>query len=168
MVSIIAARAENNVIGDNGEIPWRIPWDMKHFKNITDGGVVIMGRGTFESIGKLLKGRVNVVVSKTLEPPDGIICYDSLMGAIQGCIRKYPGKEIYLIGGEGIYREGIAYAGKLYMTEISKPYEGDAYFPDFDAGGYEKSIMEAGAVIDVKNHERVRYKFVEYTKKSEV
>ena len=128
MISIIVAAAENNVIGRNNELIWHISEDLKYFKRTTSGHTVIMGRKTFESIGKPLPNRTNIIISRDTElKPDGCIVVSSLHEAIS---RTNPEEESFIIGGGSIYCESIEVADKLYLTRIYHKYEGDTFFPE--------------------------------------
>lgn len=149
MISIIAAAALNGVIGAGGRIPWNIPEDMAYFRNITYGGAVIMGRRTYDEIGRPLKGRLNIVVTSDKNyKKDGISVADSLAKAIE--IAKGSGKEnIFLCGGAGIYREGIDIADRIYLTVISKEYDGDVFFPDISDTDFELVSSEKCPTADI-------------------
>lgn len=130
-LSIIAAVANNGVIGKNNKLIWHYPKDMQRFVELTkQAGIVIMGRKTHEAIGKLLPGRINIVISrdKHYQPIRGALTYSDIDQALD--FLRYYGKEIMVIGGEQIYREFLPFVNKLYITNINSPYEGDAYFPD--------------------------------------
>lgn len=129
-VSIIAAVAKNGVIGDKGRIPWDIPEDMLHFKWITMGNVLIMGRKTYESIGNPLEGRKTIVVTNTAQYSGEILTAPSLEAALELAQKLDFGDEIFICGGGEIYSEGIPYADRLYLTELDDKYEGDVYFPE--------------------------------------
>lgn len=135
MINIIAAVAENGVIGSDGKIPWDIPEDKAYFKKITSGSVVIMGRRTFEEIGFPLPNRYNIVVSgKKSFCGKNLHTASSLENALESA-RAYAQKngtdEIFLCGGEKIYSQGLKYAQRIYITEISGQYKGDTFFPKF-------------------------------------
>lgn len=131
MVSIIVAIAENGVIGDNNSLLWHIREDMMRFRTLTTSHPVIMGRKTYESIGKPLPNRTNVVVSRTVSAIEGCIVTDSLEKAI-GMFP--PQEEIFIIGGAQIYRQAMDLADRLYLTIVHRPYEGDTSFPMPDPG----------------------------------
>ncbi len=131
MVSIIVAIAENGVIGDNNSLLWHIREDMVRFRTLTTSHPVIMGRKTYESIGKPLPNRTNVVVSRTVSAIEGCIVTDSLEKAI-GMFP--PQEEIFIIGGAQIYRQAMDLADRLYLTIVHRPYEGDTSFPLPDPG----------------------------------
>nr|AIA18965.1 Dihydrofolate reductase [uncultured bacterium] len=130
------AIARNNVIGKNNELPWYIPEDLKHFKELTTGHTVIMGRKTYESIiarlGKPLPNRRSVVITSNTEYPvaEGVVKYTNLEEAIAA--EDGPDKQVFLIGGQRIFAEGLQFANTIYTTEIHKDFDGDIYFPEFD------------------------------------
>ena len=143
MISLIVAYAHNNVIGNNGRIPWDLPDDREHFKKLTLGSVVIMGRRTFEEIykkfGAGLPGRETIVISKTQNfQGENYRTVISLQAALELAQSHFPEKEIFICGGESVYREAITQklAQTLYLTEIDADIPGDAYFPDFDKNDY--------------------------------
>lgn len=135
-VAMIAAVAENGVIGAEGKIPWWLPSDFAFFKRTTMGKPLIMGRRTFESIGKPLPGRVNIVVSRTKGyQPEGVLVIDSLIAALEHAqtIASADGaSEVMIGGGAAIYREGMAVADRLYITHVALAPEGDTTFPAID------------------------------------
>ena len=132
-VSLIAALSENRVIGKGNSLPWHIPEDLKHFKEVTSGHPVIMGRKTFESIGRLLPKRLNIVISRDKSyVVEGATMAHSLEEAIAiAC--NYDKKEIFVIGGEQIFVQSINRADRLYLTIVHTDIEGDAFFPDFSS-----------------------------------
>jgi dihydrofolate reductase len=126
-LSLIVARAANGVIGNKGGLPWHIPSDLKHFKSLTMGHPIIMGRKTWESIGRPLPGRRNIVVSRqdTFAAP-GAQVVTSLQAALDACGGEV---EVFVIGGEQLYRQALPLADRLYLTEIGREFEGDTKFP---------------------------------------
>lgn len=124
-ISIIVAVSENNVIGKDGKIPWHIPEDLKHFKEITMGHHIMMGRNTFESIGHPLPGRVNLVISSNpLYSPEGVSVFRSIEEAV--VFAKTAGEdELIVIGGESIYKSMLPLADTIYLTKVSKSCEGN-------------------------------------------
>jgi dihydrofolate reductase len=139
------AVAKNGVIGNNNDLPWYIPDDLKRFRELTSGHTVIMGRRTFESIygrlGKPLPNRVNIVItSKILADHEGVLVYNSLPEALDA---HKDDSKIFLIGGTKIFEEGIKFAEHMYVTHVHKNYDGDVYFPEIDWKHWEKidSIM---------------------------
>jgi dihydrofolate reductase len=131
-IIIIAAMAENRVIGRNSAIPWSIKEDMAHFMKLTKGWPCIMGRKTWETLPKKpLAGRLNVVVSGTMTAnsiPDFKLC-PSLSAAIEHCANY---EKIFICGGETIYRQALEFADKIELTVIHKQYEGDTFFPEIE------------------------------------
>lgn len=130
MINIIAAMAKNRVIGCDNKLPWHIADDLKNFKKLTSGNVVIMGRKTFESIGRSLPNRVNIVISSSMTSTEGIIICKTLEEALQKA--KSYGKEIFIIGGATVYQQTIPLADKMYLSYVKGEYQGDALFPEFD------------------------------------
>ncbi len=131
MISIIAAMAENRVIGVNNSLPWRLPADLRHFRQLTTGHHVIMGRRNYESIGKPLPERHNIVVTRNpAYRAPGCQVKHSLAEALQS-IQNDP--EVFIIGGAEIYRQTIGDADRIYLTLVHADIKGDAYFPEFDA-----------------------------------
>lgn len=137
-LAMIAALGENDVIGRDNQLPWHLPADLKHFKAMTLGKPVIMGRKTWESLGRPLPGRLNLVVSRT--------CSESLVGAevfadltqalhrAQQWAAQEEADELMLIGGGQLYREAMPLAERLYLTRVGLAPEGDTYFPEIDQG----------------------------------
>jgi len=129
-LAIVAAVAANGVIGDGNRLPWRLPADLRRFREITSGHAVIMGRRTWESIGRPLPGRQNIVVSRSAQfAAPGAETASSLAEAIARV--RLPGPA-FCIGGGELYRVALARAATLYLTEIDRAFDGDATFPDFD------------------------------------
>jgi dihydrofolate reductase len=126
ILSIIAAVARNGVIGRNGALPWRLPADLKHFKSVTMGKPVIMGRRTWESLGKPLPGRMNIVVTSRRDLP--VPCAGSLDEALR---LAASADEVFVIGGARLFAEALARASRLYLTEIDADFDGDTWFPPF-------------------------------------
>jgi dihydrofolate reductase len=137
-VTIIAAVARNGVIGRDNTLPWRLPADLRRFKALTLGHTLVMGRKTFQSIGRALPGRTTVVVSRGgggFAAPDGVRVAGSLDDALEGA-RAAGETEAFVAGGGEIYRVAIARADRLQLTRIDADVAGDATFPEFDAGAF--------------------------------
>jgi dihydrofolate reductase len=129
-ISLIVAMAKNRVIGINNTLPWHLPPDLKHFKSLTMGHHIVMGRKTYESIGKPLPGRTSVVVTRNAGyAVSGVLVVNSLPAAIQAC---GDDKEIFVIGGAELYHHAITLADRIYLTEIDADIDGDAHFPEFN------------------------------------
>lgn len=163
-ISIIAAISENRVIGNNNKLLWHIPEDFARFKKITLNHPVIMGRKTYESIGKPLPDRTNIIITRDENyKTEGCLVVHSLEEAIR-LAKESPsfaesdsamaGKEIFIIGGGQIYQQAINIADKLYLTVIKKEFAGDTYFPDY--GRFKKVIYKR----DGKNGD-LEYTFLE-------
>lgn len=132
IISLIAAIGQNHELGRDNKLLWHIPEDMKRFKHLTTGHVVIMGRKTYESIGRTLPNRVNIIITKdqTYQAPNCLIAH-SLDEAIEFAKNKEK-EEIFIIGGGQIYTEAMKYANKLYLTVIEMNFDADTFFPDFN------------------------------------
>jgi len=135
-LSAIVAMAQNRVIGINNSLPWYLPNDLKYFKAVTMGKPVIMGRKTYESIGRPLPGRPNIVVTTNAEyQADGVTVVTDIEKArevAEGLTLINGGHEAMVIGGEQIYRLFLPQLDRLYLTEVMAEVEGDAWFPEFD------------------------------------
>lgn len=159
-VCAIAACSENRVIGIGGKLPWHIPEDLKHFKKLTLGKPVIMGRRTFESIGgKPLPGRTNIIISRSRLLADGIVWADTIAKAIglaKEEAKKNGAAEIMIIGGGQIYAEALPFTDKIYLTLVHQNIvNGDAFFPELDESAWRETARE--------NHED--YSFVTMERK---
>jgi dihydrofolate reductase len=129
-VNIIVARSRNGVIGKQNRIPWRLPEELAHFKRTTMGHPIVMGRKTWESLGRALPGRRNVVVSRNPQhAADGAEVVDSLASALARCA---DAAEVFVIGGAALYAEALPLADRLIVTEIDAEFDGDVYFPPLD------------------------------------
>jgi dihydrofolate reductase len=153
-IIIIAAMAENRVIGRNNALPWRLKADMARFRELTAAWPCVMGRKTWESLPKRpLPGRLNVIVSRTMHgagPPEAKV-FPSLPAALERCAMY---QKIFICGGESIYREALPLADRIELTVIRQHYDGDAFFPEIDSGRWTKTGSE-----DFDTHS-----FVSYTK----
>ena len=132
VISLLLAASENNVIGKNNQLPWDLPNDLKFFKNITWGMPLIMGRKTFESFRKALKGRTNIVVTRqTGWQAEGVTVVKDLEQAFEEA-ETTDSKEVFVIGGGEIFRETFGIADKIYITRVHANIEGDVYFPEIN------------------------------------
>ena len=140
IISLIAAMGEGRVIGIENRLPWRLPADMKHFRALTMGKPVLMGRKTFDSIGKPLPGRANIVVSQDPDfHPDGVAVANSIAEALAA---GREAAEIMVIGGASFYAQLLPRAQRLYLTEIHHTFAGDAFFPDWNPGEWREIARE--------------------------
>ena len=131
-LSLIVAMAENGVIGRGDALPWRIPEDLKHFKSITMGKPIIMGRRTWDSLGRILPGRPHIVLSRDPNfAVDGVSSAHSLEDALT-IAESLTEHEIMIIGGAEIYRAALCYVNCIYLTEIHRSISGDTFFPPFN------------------------------------
>src|SRR5688572_4581836 len=132
LISLVVAAASNNVIGKGGVMPWHLPNDLKHFKNVTWGMPVIMGRKTFDSLGKPLGGRKNIVITRQENwKADGVVAVKSWEDAMF-LAKQTDVKEVMVIGGGEIFKMIFDKAQRIYMTRIEATPEGDAFFPEID------------------------------------
>jgi dihydrofolate reductase len=131
LVSLIVAMAQNGVIGRDNALPWRLPEDLKRFKAFTLGKTILMGRKTYESIGRPLPGRANLVLTRDRNwIAAGVIVVHSVEQALT---QAGPGKELVAIGGAEIYRLVLPFARRIYLTHVHADVPGDTFFPDFDS-----------------------------------
>ena len=160
MLSIIAAVSRNGVIGKDGMIPWNIPEDLAFFKKLTAGTTVVMGRKTFESIGRPLPGRENIIISSTKR-----FYGDNCTTAenFEDALKKSRGKDIFVCGGYSVYKEALRYAESLYITEIDASFDGDTFFPYFDKNLYERTVLSQHRRND--DNKTVAFDHVLYTRK---
>ncbi len=163
-ISIIAAVAKNGVIGNGGDIPWYLPSDFAFFKKTTLGKPIIMGRKTFDSIGKPLPKRTNIVVSRDNNyQRDDVIVIDSLEKAIEKAkmIAKADGiDEIMIIGGAEIYRQAMPLANRLYISHVELNPKGDSFFPIIDKDQWE---MLEQIEVEKSPRDSAEYKVMQYT-----
>ena len=158
-IYLVAAVASNGVIGIDGRLPWRLPEDLRHFKNLTLGHPIIMGRRTWESQGKALPGRDNIVVTRTpgYDAPGAAVAA-SLEAALALC----AGEEVaFVIGGQGLFLESLPIAAGLVLTEIKRDYEGDTWFPAFDRSQWRETQREAHTAAA----DGMRFDFVLYERR---
>jgi dihydrofolate reductase len=156
ILSVIAAMARNRVIGIRNTLPWRLPEDLKHFKALTMGHHIVMGRKTYESIGKPLPGRTTVIVTRDANyRVEGCLVANSLDAAIAACGHD---PEIFFVGGADLYAQVLPRAERLYLTEIQAEYEGDAWFPAFDLGEWRETERNRQVNADGLGYDFVVYR----------
>ena len=155
MISLIVAYANNRVIGNKGCIPWKIKGEQKRFRELTTGNVVIMGRRSYEEIGRPLPNRTTIVVSNTKDFNEEN-CFTAK--SLDEAIKLAGDRDIYISGGARLYEEALPIVEKMYITEINCDIEGDTYFPEFDKDKFVKQIDE---VVDGD----IPYKYVTYIRK---
>ena len=161
-IGIIAAIAENGVIGKGGKLPWHIREDMKHFKEVTMWHPIIMGRKTYESIGRPLLGRLNIILSRRDFSGENIHVYNSLESAIDylesGSAKNFDLKKIYVIGGKSVYEKTLPLADFLEITEVHGDYDGDVYFPDVDWDKWQETNRKDFDEYSFVSYRRIKKK----------
>lgn len=140
MIGLIVARSKNNCIGKNGKIPWKIKGEQKQFKELTTGNVVVMGWNSYDEIGHPLPNRETIVISKSKKYVGRNIHTAS---SVKEAIELAKGKDVYIAGGYGVYKEAIPLVDVMYITEININIEqGDVFFPEFDENDFDITIEE--------------------------
>ncbi len=139
LISLVVAVAENNVIGKNNQLIWHLPADLKHFKKLTTGHTVFMGRKTYDSIGKPLPNRRNVVISRSVNEIEGCEVAVSLEDALKLTSAE---NEIFIIGGAEIYKLALTLANRIYLTQIHQSFDGDTFFPELDLQQWQETQRE--------------------------
>lgn len=162
MITIIAAIANNNVLGKDNQLIWHIPADLKRFKKETSGHHIIMGRKTYESLGRPLPNRVNVVISRNMNypTPTGCVVVDSLEKALE--IAKNDANP-FIIGGAQIYAEAMNIADKLDLTHVHHDFDGDVFFPLIDSDIWEETSRED---FEADGPNSLNYSFVTYERRN--
>lgn len=164
-LSILVAMAKNRVIGRNNRLPWHLPADLKHFKFLTMGQTIVMGRKTYESIGKPLPGRANVIITRQAdyEVPGAMVVH-SLEDALLICEETSTGhSEHFIIGGEKLYRQAIKICQRMYITEIQRDFDGDVFFPEFDRDEWDETQRDKHIA---ESEDNLEYHFVVLERKS--
>lgn len=162
LIQLVVAYSDNRVIGRDNALPWRLPSDLAHFKRSTFGNPIVMGRNTWESLGRPLPGRLNIVISRNpnYQPP-GASVYTSLDEALAACA-EVSAEKISVIGGEQIFRPALDVADRIVATEIHAEFEGDAWFPALDPQTWEEIERQAQPPEN-----GLEFDFVEYARKQE-
>ncbi len=162
--ALVAALSSNGVIGRNNALPWRLPADLKHFKNLTLGKAILMGRKTYESIGRPLPGRENIVISRNtrLQIPGCRICV-SLEAALATARRLHPQSPAMVIGGGQLYRQALPLAGWLYLTRVHAEIDGDTWFPEINPEQWHEIHREDHRAGDESDWD---YSFIDYRRVS--
>ena len=159
-ITIIVAKSANHVIGRNNELIWHLPNDLKRFKALTSGHPIIMGRKTYDSIGRPLPNRTNIVITRNLDwKPEGIKIVNSLEKAIELAEKIDP--EIFIIGGGNIYQQALDLADVLEVTEVHQDFEGDAFFPEINCEIWKETFREKH---ETDEKHAVEYSFVRFEK----
>lgn len=146
LLSMIVATADNNIIGKDNDMPWHLPADLAYFKKVTLGKPIIMGRKTYESIGRPLPGRRNIVISRDenyfAAGVDTVTSVEQALALVDGSDGNETVEEIMVIGGGAIYKHCLPNADRLYVTHIKATIDGDTQFPNYDDGCWEKTGSE--------------------------
>ena len=162
MIKILVACDENRVIGKDNQLIWHLPADLKRFKSLTTGHVILMGRKTYESIGKPLPNRTTIVITRQADfQAEGTITAHSVDEAILKA-KSLSREDIFIVGGAEIYTLSLALADQILVTQLHDIFEGDAYFPEISAETWEIVARERG-LTDEKNP--FQYSFITYQKK---
>jgi dihydrofolate reductase len=162
VIKILVAFDENNVIGKNNELIWYLPADLKRFKALTTGHVIIMGRKTYDSIGKPLPNRTTIVISRNPSLQiEGVICTTSMEEAILKA-KSLSREEIFIVGGAEIYTLSLTVADQILVTQLHDIFEGDAFFPKISPDEWEVTERERG-ITDEKN--AYQYSYLTYSRK---
>lgn len=149
-ISLLVAASENNVIGAANKLPWHLPADLRYFKNLTWAMPILMGRKTFESIGKPLPGRKSIVITRNRNwQHEGVDVVHSVEEAVQKA-SAYGAKEIFVIGGAEIFETSLPKAERIYLTRIHHHFDGDAFFPEIDPAKWSL-VSERFCQADEKN-----------------
>lgn len=154
MLYHVVAVSENDVIGKDGKLPWHFPADLKFFKNLTTGHTVIMGRKTFDSIGKALPNRRNIVVSRQAHAPvEGV----EFVSSIETALEKAGPQDVFIIGGASIYEATLGRVEGIYLTHIGQTFQGDAFYPGVPAGFKKVSSqkLQESPLIEVVLYRRI-------------
>ncbi len=158
-LSLIVAVANNHVIGINNTLPWHLPEDLKRFRALTTGHHIIMGRKTYESLGRLLPGRTTVIVTRNKDYKlEGALVAHSLQAALYLCLNDV---EAFVIGGAELYQDGLKLANKLYITEVDLEVTGDAFFPAIDMQEWLETSREAHT-----SAQGLPFTYLSYTRKA--
>ena len=156
-LNVIAAMARNRVIGINNTLPWRLAADLQHFKALTMGHHIVMGRKTYESIGKPLPGRTTVIVTRDATyRVEGCLTANSIDAAIAACGED---PDVFFVGGAELYAQVLPRADRLHLTEIQAEFEGDAHFPEFDRSAWQEIARQVQ-----QSPEGLGYHFVTYVR----
>jgi dihydrofolate reductase len=163
-ISIIAAVAENGIIGREGQLPWRLSDDLRRFKQLTMGHTIIMGRRTWESIGRALPGRRTVVVSRRPDFRANVEGVDTASGLDKALAiaQAANDEEVFIIGGAELYRESLGQANRLYVTRVRAEVEGDTFFPDIEWNNWQLVESED---YDADEKNEYAYRFETYDRR---
>lgn len=152
MITLIAACSKNRVIGKDNKLIWYLPEDLKRFKDLTLGNPIVMGRKTYESIGKSLPGRLNIILTKNRDfKADNCLIYNNIYDMLE----IYQQSNLFVIGGGEIYNMFLPYAKKIELTLIDKDFEGDTFFPELGSDWIESNV-------EINSNGEFEYKYITY------
>lgn len=154
IVSAIVAVSTNNAIGKNNQLLWHLPADLKHFKQITTGHTVIMGRKTFDSVGKPLPNRRNIIVTRQTIQIEGCEVVSSVEAALALCASE---EEVFIVGGAEIYRLAMPLTNRIYLTRVHKDFEADTFFPEIDENDWKITSQED---FDADEKNNIPYSYI--------
>ena len=147
-INLIVAMTDRGIIGKGNDLPWHIPGDLKHFKKTTMSNIILMGRKTYESIGKPLPGRKNFIltsdpgkIAEETRSDENVFVFTSFKEAAEAA--SSMAEDLFIIGGASVYRETLSYAERLYISRVKKNYPGDVFFPEYDRSEWELVSSEA-------------------------
>jgi dihydrofolate reductase len=159
-LSIITAMAANRVIGVENRLPWHLPEDLQHFKTLTMGHHIVMGRKTYDSIGKPLPGRTTIIITRNVDyAVPGCMAVNSIDAAL---IVANGDDEVFFVGGAALYAQALPLVDRIYLTEIKRDFPGDAHFPQFDLSQWNEVSREKHTTTGSEPYE---YHFVVYDRK---
>lgn len=162
MISLLVAMDRNNVIGFENDMPWHLPNDLKYFKEKTTGHTIIMGRKTYDSIGRPLPNRKNVILTRqTTEFPNDVEVIHNIE-EIYEWQKSHPNEELFVIGGGDIFKQVLPFADRLYITKIDEAFEGDTFFPEFSLSDWKLTTSIKGEKNSKNNYD---YYFQQYDRK---
>lgn len=154
MITLIAACSKNRVIGKDNKLIWNLPEDLKRFKNLTLGNPIVMGRKTYQSIGKSLPGRLNIILTKNKDfKANNCLIYNNMYDMLE----IYQQSNLFVIGGGEIYNMLLPYADRVELTLIEKSFDGDAFFPELGNDWIESNV-------EVNSNDEFEYKYITYRK----
>jgi dihydrofolate reductase len=152
MITLIAACSKNRVIGGDGKLLWYLPEDLKRFKSLTTGNPIVMGRKTYESIGKALPGRLNIILTKNRDfKADNCLIYNNIYDMLE----IYQQSNLFVIGGGEMYNMFLPHAKKIELTLIDKDFEGDTFFPELGSDWIESNV-------EINSNGEFEYKYITY------
>jgi dihydrofolate reductase len=162
MISLLLAMDRNHVIGLNNDLPWRLPKDLRFFKEKTTGNTIVMGRKTYDSMGGALPNRTNVIITNSKKSfPENVDVVHNLE-SIREWDKENPGEEVFVIGGGNIFKQILPFADRMYITWIDHDFDGDTYFPEFSELDWSLTSKRKGEKNETNPY---NYYFLQYDRK---